>query len=153
MNINEYHRWVRDGCENTKRLDYELNKNSIVFDIGGYHGSWSEQIYNKYGSKMYIFEPVDSFYNLIIEKFNKNDNFKIYNFGFCDKNKQTLISLDGDSSGVFDVKDKSQEIELRDISEFLIENNINYIDLMKINIEGGEYDLLTNLLEKNQIKK
>ena len=152
MNINEYRRWVKDDGDKTKRLDYNLNEDSLVFDVGGYHGNWANEIYKKYGSNIYVFEPIDSFCNIINEKFINNDSITVLNFGLSNKNEKASMSIDADSSGIFNLKGKNlQEIELKNISEFIIENNIKIIDLMKINIEGGEYDLLLELIKNKHI--
>jgi hypothetical protein len=37
------------------------------------------------------------------------------------------------------------------INEFIKENNISNIDLLKLNIEGSEYDLLDSLIENNNL--
>jgi hypothetical protein len=45
-------------------------------------------------------------------------------------------------------KNNLETIELKDIVEFLMEKKVDQIALMKINIEGAEYDLLDRLIEK-----
>jgi hypothetical protein len=38
----EVTRWFKDKGDETLRLEYpELNKDSLVFDLGGYHGDFS----------------------------------------------------------------------------------------------------------------
>ena len=37
-------RWFADRGDQTLRLDYDLNENSVVLDLGGYHGSCSEHL-------------------------------------------------------------------------------------------------------------
>ncbi|MBA7576805.1 hypothetical protein ES708_18647 [subsurface metagenome] len=39
--------WFEIKGDETLRLDYNLDKNSIVFDIGGYKGQWSSEIFSK----------------------------------------------------------------------------------------------------------
>ena len=41
-------RWRKDDSSNLKRYDYDLNSNSIVFDLGGYNGDWTQKIYDIY---------------------------------------------------------------------------------------------------------
>ncbi len=43
-------------------------------------------------------------------------------------------------------------IQLKKASKFFEENKISSVDLMKINIEGGEYDLLEHLMSTNLVK-
>lgn len=47
--MNESLRWATDKGDSTHRLNYDLDENSIVFDVGGYLGKWAELIYAKYG--------------------------------------------------------------------------------------------------------
>jgi hypothetical protein len=60
------------------------------------------------------------------------------------------VSKDG-SSTIKNIGTKI-EIELIDIVEYIKKNNIRKIDLIKINIEGGEYALLNRLIDTNYIK-
>jgi hypothetical protein len=53
--------WYEIYGDYTLRLDYDLDENSIVFDMGGYVGEWSEKIFAKYDSHIFIFEPVKEY--------------------------------------------------------------------------------------------
>ena len=64
--------WFELNGDKTLRLDYSLNDESLVFDLGGYEGEWSADIFCKYGSNIYVFEPNKDFYNNIVQKFCKN---------------------------------------------------------------------------------
>ncbi|WP_181565892.1 hypothetical protein [Campylobacter hyointestinalis] len=54
-------RWVKDRGDETLRLEYALDRNSIVIDGGGYKGDFSKNIFDRYGSKIFIFEPVSKY--------------------------------------------------------------------------------------------
>ena len=56
------------------------------------------------------------------------------------------------SSSIFKKGKKQTEIQLIEMADFLREKNIKQVDLMKINIEGSEYDLLEHLIETGFIK-
>lgn len=43
----EVRRWFRDKGDSTLRLDYPLNADSIVLDVGGYKGDFSALIHEK----------------------------------------------------------------------------------------------------------
>jgi len=158
MEIDQFYRtrqWFeRIKGEDTLRVDYKLSKDSIVFDIGGYIGGWSDKIYKNNQPKIYIFEPIKSFYNQIEEKFKDNKDIRIFNFGLGAQSSTKQISIRGDaSSTTIKPEDVTEDIKIEDINKFLIDNNISHIDLMKINIEGGEYDLLNRLIETDFISK
>ena len=146
--------WFVAKGDKTLRLDYDLNKDSVVFDLGGYKGEFAENIYNKYKPNIYIFEPVKSFYSIIKKKFKTIEKVKPYPYGLAGADKELQISLTDDGSSVFIKESKKTEtIQLKSFVEFVKNNNINTIDLIKINIEGGEYEVLESLLEENMITR
>lgn len=149
FNQSEYLRWVQSSGDNTLRLDYKLNENSIVLDLGGYKGEWSEKIYNKYGCNIYVFEPVLEFFNQISEKFKNNEKIKFFNFGLSNRNDNIEIYLLDDASSVFSESQNSEKIKLVDIVKELAELSITNIDLMKLNVEGEEYNILNHLISCN----
>lgn len=145
-------KWFKDEGDKTLRLNYPLNEKSIVFDIGGYEGEFANDIFNKYKCTVYVFEPVDKFYQNICERFKDNPKIKIFNFGLSDKDEEVMISISDDASSVHtDIKNK-EVIILKSINEFIFENKINYIALMKINIEGGEFQVLPALISSSFLK-
>ena len=36
--------WFKHDCNNTKAIEYDLNKNSLVIDLGGFKGLWVAQM-------------------------------------------------------------------------------------------------------------
>jgi|TARA_R110000824_G_scaffold308479_2_gene495945 FkbM family methyltransferase len=144
--MDEFQRWFADDGDNTHLLNYELTKSSIVFDVGGYKGDFAHDIYSKYGCKVYVFEPVVSFYNFIKDRFSDQEDIKVFNFGLADTDTVTSISLNGDESSVFKEGKISEEITLKGITEVMEDLSIDKVDLMKVNIEGGEYPLLSHIV-------
>ena len=144
--------WFSDNGDKTLRLDYPLNENSVVFDLGGYEGQWASDIFSKYCCFIHVFEPVEKFANQIQHRFAKNKKIFVHQFGLSDANKKLEIFIDGDSSSSFKTKDNNgQYIELIRAMDFVKKHEISIVHLMKINIEGGEYDLLEHLLESGFI--
>jgi FkbM family methyltransferase len=153
FNESEFNRWLSDSGDSTLRLNYDLNENSTVFDLGGYRGEWTKQIFNKYKSNIFIFEPVDEFYNIICQTIGGNPKIQPYKFGLSSKEETIEISLTKDSSSVFNTDGTKEKIQLNSAVEFINSNNIDTIDLIKINIEGGEYDVLESIIENNMQDK
>jgi len=145
--------WFKDEGDKTLRLDYDLNDVSVVFDLGGYEGQWASDIFAKYCSNVYIFEPVEQFCDGINRRFSQNPKIKAYQFGLSSQSQDCTIFLSQDSSSTHQNSGKSEKISLRRAKEFIEENQIEEIHLMKINIEGGEYDLLEHLIETGMIDK
>jgi len=147
-------KWKKGGNEKL-RYKYNLNQDSIVFDLGGYVGQWSSDIFSMYLCQLYIFEPVNKYYNDIKERFINNKSMRVYQFGLSGNNGELNIGLSDDGSSIYKQGwgVEQEKIMLKKASEFIKENGITKIDLMKINIEGGEYDLLEHLIESGEIKK
>lgn len=145
--------YLRADGERTLRLNYDLNINSVVFDVGGYEGRWANDIFSKYQCNIHIFEPVPFFANNIKKKFEKNKKIYIHQFGLSKEDSNRKIYVDKDGSSLFRGKNNTEEIKLVNLRNFFIQNKIDFVDLMKINIEGGEYDLLEELIETGLIKK
>jgi FkbM family methyltransferase len=140
--------WLVDRGDTTLRLAYPLTPESIVVDVGGYMGNWSQQIHDRYDCHIHIFEPVRSYWSEIEKRFNGCAKITVYPYGLADKTTLTQIAILGDASTVLiRQKEKSESIELRDVAEVLEPMRNSGIDLIKINIEGGEYDLVPRMIQ------
>ncbi len=131
----------------------ELTKNSVVFDLGGYEGQWASDIYSQYLCDIHVFEPHLNFYKDIQFRFQNNPKVKIYDFGLGAKEETIQLSNEKDASTMFASGTNTVTGKLKGAANFLDSNNFDTIDLMKVNIEGGEYELLEHLIETGWIKK
>lgn len=145
----EVNRWFRDGGDNKFRFNYPLDENSLILDCGGYKGEWSEKIFSMYQCNIMIFEPVKKFYDIIKNKFIGNEKIKVFNYGLSDEEKNVDINLLDDGSSVFVDGTNKENIKLRSIYNFINDNKINKIDLLKLNVEGEEYNILDNIIDNN----
>ena len=146
-----FKKWKKDRGDQTLRLDYDLNQESVVLDVGGFKGQWASDLYSKYNSKFYIFEPVKDFFNQINQRFSKNDSVEVFDFGLGGRTRKESISITGDASSIFQDSVDSEQINIVNISEWLVSYKINQIDLIKLNIEGGEYELLEHIISTGLI--
>jgi FkbM family methyltransferase len=141
-------KWFGDNGDKTHRLNYELNENSLVFDLGGFEGGWSYDIVQKFNCNVYVFEPVKIYYEKIVDRFKDNIKVRVFNIGLSNKNEFVDIFYNGDSSSMVFKTSTVEKIKIKNICDFLDDNNINKIDLIKINIEGAEFDLLDEVIER-----
>jgi len=145
--------WFAEDGDKTHLLNHDLTGDSIVFDVGGYLGEFTLDIYNKFKCNVYVFEPILEFYNVIKSKFEDNPKVKVYNFGLSDKTRMESFYINGDATSAYTKRGKHVTVELKNINEFLDENSIDKVDLIKINIEGEEYPLLDHIINtKTSIK-
>ncbi|MDR3606946.1 MAG: hypothetical protein P4M08_06140 [Oligoflexia bacterium] len=123
-----YHRaWVLAAGDRTFRLDYDgLNENSVVVDVGGYHGDWADAIHKRYGCLVHICEPIPELAERIRRRFEGNSKIFVHPVGLGASTNKARISLAEDGSSVFGNKANSVEIDIQDISEFIRENKISH---------------------------
>ncbi|MDC3178711.1 FkbM family methyltransferase [Pelagibacteraceae bacterium] len=142
-----------------------INNNSIILDIGANIGDVTDVIMKKYNPNIYCYEPNISCYNYMLKRFKKNSKIKIFNVAvsnFSGKtflyfhNKSTNISEFNERSSLKKEKDgldinKKIEVNCINIKEILEKHN--QIDLIKIDIEGSEYEVMPEIIKnKDKIK-
>ncbi len=146
-------RWIADLGDQTLRLEYPLSSSSVVVDVGGFQGNWSQCIFERYGCSIHIFEPVSAYVQEITRRFEGYTKISVYPFGLAGAAEQAQIALLGDASSVLiGGQGQCETIELRDVAEVLAPLLSHGIDLIKINIEGGEYDLLARMIESEVVR-
>jgi len=147
-------RWRKDDGDNRHRYDCPLDSSSIVFDMGGYEGSWAAEIFSRYACRVEIFEPAPAFAEKIKIRFAKNPNLHVHTCGLAGRTRTEHLSLSSDASSVFIKPDGATvPIELVDAMDWFDRNTTPRVDFMKINIEGGEYELLERLIETGLISR
>lgn len=142
-----------------------INNNSIILDIGANIGDVTDVIMKKYNPNIYCYEPNISCYNYMLKRFKKNSKIKIFNVAvsnFSGKtflyfhNKSTNISEFNERSSLKKEKDgldKNKRIEVNCINIKEILEKHNQIDLIKIDIEGSEYEVMPEIIKnKDKIK-
>lgn len=149
----ELKRWFFDDKDEKLRYEYKLNSNSLVIDLGGYKGQWASDMYARYNSKIMVFEPVKSFAEKIEGRFKSNNKIDVFCFALGASSRNEIIALSADGSSVYGSSLEKETIQIKDVFDFFIEYNISNVDLMKINIEGGEYELMLRILETGLVGK
>ena len=129
----------------------DQNTKSFLIDAGANKGAYSELLINNlYNYELILFEPNKENYELLLEKFKKNNKVTIENLGLSDKSTETTLYSDTKGSGMaslskrnlehfnksFEIEEKIKVIKFYD---YWISNlNKKEIDLLKLDIEGHE---------------
>jgi FkbM family methyltransferase len=147
----QYHKWILHNGDVDLLLNHNINEESIFFELGGFDGTYSSQILEKYSPISYIFEPSKKYYNLLKNNL-KGEKIVIINKGLSDFEGDTYLVNTGDESFITSEHHKeSQKIEVIKISEYISANNIPKIDLLNMNVEGSEYEILEDLISSGKI--
>lgn len=163
--------YIRSGTNDKSRLqeiffnevylrsDYEVKSGDMIFDIGANIGLFSLQLaFRNRNIKIYAFEPHRENYDLLKRniEINSLDNIYPLNFGLGSKKGICKLYNSRNTGGHSMVEDREfherngllevyDEVDVEDISSFIEDRHIEWIDLLKIDIEGGEYDLLYSM--------
>ncbi|TSC65838.1 MAG: FkbM family methyltransferase [Candidatus Berkelbacteria bacterium Gr01-1014_85] len=150
--------------DQTFRLQYPLTEQSIVVDVGGYLGDWSQAIHDRYQPKIYIFEPVPVFVEKLRHRFANHKSIQIFAYGLAGQAERIKIKPTDDATSVFGegptqeatpetTPEATLEIDLQPASQTFRSLGLNSIDLLKLNIEGAEYALIADLIKSGYIRQ
>ena len=144
--------WINDGGDESLRVEYPLDQSSVVLDLGGYAGQWASDIYSRYRAQIWILEPMPAYADNIRRRFKANPDIRVFSFGLGPADETILLSAADDETSAFKAGSQTIEAHIRSVDKFLAEERIDHVDLMKINIEGGEYDLLEHLIDTGKVE-
>ena len=153
LNIPQLQRWQGDNGDYTHSLTYDLNENSTVIDLGGYTGEWAKEIINRYNCNVYLVEPVEESYKILLEKFRSNPKVHILKVGIGIKNTEKVMYVNGDGTSFNTETGEAITVEIRTVESVLNQWNLEKIDLLQVNIEGDEYELLQHMIDTGLINK
>lgn len=148
----EVKRWGRDSGYEKHRFNYDFGPESVVIDLGGYKGQYAADIFSRFLCKVHVFEPVIRFADKIETRFARNPHVHVYAYGLGGVASTAQVALEGAASSAFlSSSAETETIEIRPILEFMDDHGLASADLLKMNIEGGEYELLEYLLDNDAI--
>jgi hypothetical protein len=133
LNESSLAAWQHGDLEHI-RYEYDLKPESVVIDLGAYRGEWSNEIHKRYGCQVTVVEPTE-----YIRDFKYGP---IVNKAAATHNGKTLFGGRAYYTSVFENGD--HEYECFDVNKLI--EQYEAIDLLKINIEGAEYDVLGHII-------
>ena len=149
----ELARWKRDRGDEILRLSYELDEGSVVVDAGGYRGQWASDIHSRFRCLVHVFEPVPAFHDYLVWRFESNPLIVVHGVGLSGSDKDLVLGLAADATSVHVRSAESVTGRAVGAAPYLSGLGLHRVDLMKINIEGGEYELLEHLFETGYIEQ
>ena len=145
-------KWKKhSGHKEPMRYNYDLNENSVVYDLGGYRGDWAQKIYDRYKCNVILLEPFPRWFKHCENKFANNPKVEVYGVAASDRFGKAVLSDDSQGSSLHTKTRHTETIELVDFAEFM--SHENKIDLIKINIEGEEFAVLDTLYKNGMLSR
>ncbi len=148
----EYARYKREDPTEEHRVNYPLNTDSLVVDVGGLTGDWATRIYCRHSCNIDIYEPHPVLVSKARINFKGNNKVKIYGFGLGGENGILILYGDSFNASIFK-NNTGGETEVEIIKTSDVFKQYNHIDLLKINVEGAEYEIMNDLLANYDMRK
>ena len=131
-------------------------KPKVIFDIGGNIGITSVYLASLFPeAQIYTFEPLKENFEILKKNTSQFNNIEVFNFGLGAKNGSFKLYLSDDEenyggvSFYYEVEGNMSEpyteCEVKNVNDVIQEIGVTSVDLIKIDTEGAEYDILTNI--------
>jgi FkbM family methyltransferase len=145
--LREAQRWKRAGGVRMLHR-FPVPPDEAVLDIGGHIGGFAAAIHGETGAEVHLFEPVARFQAACEKRFAGNSRIHVHGFGLGEADGRFAISDANEASSLFaGNRDGGEMVEVRAAGPAVAALGIARIGLVKMNIEGAEYQVLPALLD------
>lgn len=136
-----------------------ISRGDIVFDVGANEGQWSDLAIKSRPAKIYLFEPIKECFRKLLNKYDgliKQNKISVTNAAlFSSKGEQDFYyyperpGLSGiyrrnmaEKEYGFKPPEQPFKVPTLTIDGFCKENSVEYINYLKIDVEGAEFDVI-----------
>lgn len=149
-----------------KKAEYFVSQEispRTIFDIGANIGIVSLWLSEKYPkAEIHAFEPIPANVALLRQNTAHKENIVVHPYGLSNERKQTKVYSNSDTNNLGGFSEHRRdndpqnagnfaladfEIEIRDVRDVIHELDIEGIDLIKIDTEGGEFEIISSIPE------
>lgn len=132
----------------------DLNAQSVVYSGGvGRDITFEHELVSRFGCKVILFDPSPTGLETMAKSENQIPQFNFQPValaGHCGKLKFAPPKYPEEGSWFFQSGEKATlEVPCMNLSKLMQENSHDHIDLLKIDIEGAEYEVLEDLLQNH----
>jgi len=130
----------------------ELIPGNTVFEVGAYEGAWVKEVAD-YDVWIEAFEPDPDTIKRLVENVS-GIGVRLHDFGLGARTSTFQLGNHNTDGASFCKGDDAVDAKMVDIDHFfyLYPETAN-IKIMRINIEGGEYELLSRMIDTGHITK
>ncbi len=131
--------------------DFDLSTDDLAVDVGAFEGEWASRISDTYGCTVDAFDLSPRFNEPLAAVADSHPKVQVHHVGLGAADELVRVSKKSMGSSAFahpgDSSDQVwDEARIRDVAGVWDELGWTRVAAMKMNIEGGEYDLLERLI-------
>jgi len=152
---NNYGSWLSLFHQNEYKNKITISPNDIVYDLGANIGVFTRWATLFNPKSIYSFEPTPSLYNDMLKTFEQDSNVNIFDLAITDSTKKIqFYSFTENTSNTATeipveniIQEKFQgiiEVQGINLEEYVIENMLPLPTVLKVDIEGSEYEFFEN---------
>jgi FkbM family methyltransferase len=132
-----------------------IDEHSTVVDAGAFVGEWAQAVVSRYGCDVIAFEPLPRIANEMKRRIGDDRRITCVPVALGADDATVPMEYHGPGSLLVPGGSSAptQDVEVRDVAAVFDDLGIDHIDLLKLNIEGGEYDVLDRLLETGWMER
>lgn len=127
--------------------DVPVGPGGVAIDLGAYIGEWAKNVAEKTGATVYGFEANAGTAKKAMARTAELPSVTIFPYGVGGADARERMARDGPGSSIHksDGAFGTIDVEIRDIATVLADLGLDHVDVLKVNIEGAEYELFDRL--------
>ena len=155
-----------------EHLYWEMPSGAVCIDCGGNIGLFSDLVLSQ-GGESHLFEPIPVLFSKLSLKYKENSHFHLYNAAVGVRNEtvtfsmpdiindnyllfsqSSLVNTEQIDNELITAKSISYEVNSIRLTEFIerLLQNHESIYILKLDVEGSEFDILEDLIETQLYK-
>jgi FkbM family methyltransferase len=133
-------RFVRDGGEALRWKGVSLTPQEVALDFGGFRGDYTAKLRRRFDCSVHVFEPIPAYVQELRARFRDDPKVTVHGYAVGSHTGTLEMFVEGDASGAFV---SGPPVQVPVVSMETVAGRLpEHIALAKVNIEGGEFDLL-----------
>jgi FkbM family methyltransferase len=135
----------------------ESGRRAVLFDVGANIGVYTRELLEVFdgSAEIWAFEPSEATFRALTEEVRGCDNVHLRNIGFGDSDSTATLYSPGDGSKLSSIYDMTprfarlgmshpvaERVNLTTIDSFLSDEGIEWVDFLKLDVEGHELKIL-----------
>ncbi|MCR8826877.1 FkbM family methyltransferase [Pseudosulfitobacter koreensis] len=130
-----------------------VRQGDVVLDIGGYLGDWSADMTKRYGVVSHVFEPNPGFAAAMGERFGDYTDVHVHAYAVGSEDGALELSDQANASSALVNEGPTVKGMVRALGAVSADLALGDVAVIKMNIEGGEYDLLPAMIDSGFMQR